>query len=196
VDRLGRLAAAAVVAFAVAACGGDDDDAEVDSGEVEGVVIERVGEYAHVDPPVVVEYDHAAPSGGDHYFGRSWANCGVYDGEVPAVVVVHSLEHGAVWVALGPDSTAADREAAAALAEGDHRGRLVVSDVPDLPNPVELVAWGFRLELDSLDDPRAERFLDEFVNADSAPEAGALCEQGLGEPPVPPELPTEPLARR
>jgi hypothetical protein len=166
----------------LAACGGDDGAAA--SGDIEGLVIERIGPYEHVIADV--DYDRPAPSGGDHLPSPFWLNCGVYDGIVPDELAVHSLEHGAVWIALGPDSTEADRERAAELAEGR---KVIVSDVPDLPNPVELVAWGVRLPLETLADPRAEAFLDELIDAPTAPEAGSACGGGLGDPPTPPELP-------
>jgi len=179
-------ACAALVAGGVTACGGDDGEgASVDAGGIDGVVVERVGEYEHLDTDL--DYDDPAPSGGDHPHAPFWLTCGVYDGEVPDELAVHSLEHGAVWVALGPDSTPADRDAAVALAEDN--AKVFVSDVPDLGNPVELVAWGFRLPLDSADDDRADEFVDEFVDASSAPEAGSSCVSPVGEPPEPPALP-------
>ena len=170
-------------------CSGDDEpeDAATPAVELDGVLTERVGDYVHVDPGVDLDYPAPAPSGGDHIFGATWATCGVYDGEVPDPLVVHSMEHGAVWIALGPDSTAEDRQLATEVAAGR---RVVVSDVPDLANPVELVAWGFRLPVDSVADPRTEAFVEEFIDAPTAPEAGAACEGALGVPPNPPELPT------
>ena len=168
----------------LAACGGDDDDAGGASLEV--VEEERVGDYEHLVADL--DYDEPAPSGGDHLPAPGWLNCGVYDGEVPDELAVHSLEHGAVWVALGPDSTDADRAAAEELAASEP-GRMIVSDVPDLPSPVELVAWGFRLRLDAADDPRAAAFVERYVDASTAPEAGAACQGAYGEPPTPPELP-------
>lgn len=172
------------MSLALAACGGGGDDD--DGNAIEGVVVESVGDYVHVIADL--DYDRPAPSGGDHLPSPHWLNCGIYDGEVPDELAVHSLEHGAVWVALGPESTAADRTAAAELVERAD-GRVVVSDVPDLGNPVELVAWGFRLRLASLDDDRAAAFVEEFVDASSAPEAGTPCDRADGEPPVPPTLP-------
>ena len=177
---------------ALLGCSGDDatdSTANADgstSGEIEGLEIERVGDYVHVRDGFNVDYPVPAPSGGDHLYGSTWLTCGVYDGEVPDELVVHSMEHGAVWIALGPDSTTADRELATELAAGH---RVVVSDVPDLTNPVELVAWGFRLPLESVADPRTEAFIAEFVDAATAPEAGAACEGAYGVPPTPPELP-------
>lgn len=183
--RAHRLHRSAGLLMALAACGGDDGDT---SHDIEGVIVEPVGDYVHVAADL--DYDRPAPSGGDHLPGSTWLNCGVYEGAVPEELAVHSLEHGAVWIALGPEASAADRTGATELLERAD-GRAFVSDVADLDNAVELVAWGFRLPLDSIDDERAAAFLDEYIDASSAPEAGAPCAGSHGEPPVPPELPAE-----
>jgi hypothetical protein len=165
----------------LAACGGGSDDDPID-----GVLTERIGEYDHLVDDL--EYDRPAPSGGDHLPSPGWLNCGVYEGAVPDELAVHSLEHGAVWIALGPASTDDDRDTAVELVD-TAPGRVIVSDVPDLANPVELVAWGFRLPLDSAGDERAAAFVEQYVDRSSAPEAGASCEGAFGDPPVPPPLP-------
>lgn len=178
-----------VAACVLAACGGSDgggeDDPGIDTVTIEGLVQEPVGDYTHVLADL--DYPNPAPSGGDHPPSPYWLTCGVYEGEVPDELAVHSLEHGAVWIALGPASTPADREEAAALADGR---KVIVSDVADLPNPVELVAWGVRLPLDSATDPRAAQFVDEFIDRQgSGPEAGLSC-ASIGSPPTPPTLPS------
>ena len=176
---------AVAVLVGAAGCGGDDaGGAATDGGgeAIEGVQVERIGDYVHALEDF--DYPDPAPSGGDH--GPYALTCGVYEGHVPEELVVHSMEHGAVWIALGPTSTAEDREAATDLAEGR---KVVVSDVPDLAGPVELVAWGRRLPLDSVADPRAAAFVDASIDGPGAPEAGSSC-QNLGEPPTPPALPT------
>lgn len=170
-------------------CGSDggaapESAATSDAVSLDAVQIERVGAYVH--PLGDLDYPRPAPSGGDHPPGPYWLTCGSYDGEVPDELAVHSLEHGAVWIALGPDSTPADRAAAEELASGR---KVIVSDVEDLESPVELVAWEHRLPLDSMEDPRAEAFVEEFVDGSGAPEAGSSCES-VGDPPNPPTLPT------
>jgi hypothetical protein len=172
-----------------AACGDgaddspDDGDGAAVEAQIDGLVEERVGDYTHLLGHIA--YEEPAPSGGDHPPAPYWITCGAYDGEVPAELVVHSLEHGAVWIALGPDSTPEDRAAAEELADGR---KVIVSDVADLANPVEVVAWGFRLPLESVSDERAERFVDRFVDAPTAPEAGLSC-ASEGSPPTPPTWP-------
>lgn len=185
VIRLGCLVAAVAAAFVPVACGDDGgSEAATATGEIDGLVIERVGDYNHVLADLV--YPQPAPSGGDHPPSPYSLTCGAYDGEVPEELVVHSLEHGAVWIALGPDSTEDDRAAAEALAED---AKVIVSEVPELPNPVELVAWGVRLPLEEATDERAAAFVETFVDGPDAPEAGSSCE-AVGEPPSPPALPS------
>jgi len=176
-----RSLALAVLAGALLGCGGD---ARGSSGaDIPGLVVERIGPYEHVIADL--HYDQPAPSGGDHLPSPYWLNCGVYEGSVPEELAVHSLEHGAVWIALGPDSNDADRERATELADGR---KVFVSDVSGLADPVQLVAWGLRLPLASLDDPRAEQFVDAFIDGSGAPEAGSSCSSPLGDPPEPPVL--------
>jgi hypothetical protein len=188
----GRTSTAVLtVVLVLTACGGDDASGGdggpgSDGGPIEGVEIERVGPYQHIVADI--DYPNPAPSGGDHLPSPGWLNCGVYEGAVPDELAVHSLEHGAVWIALGPDSTDDDRAAAVELA-ARRPGRTFVSDVPDLPDPVELVAWEHRLRLQSADDERAARFVDQFVDASGATESGSACSGGFGEPPTPPPLP-------
>ena len=169
-----------------AACGGESDDPDepASGADLSAVVVERIGPYEHVLGDIA--YDDPMPSGGDHAPPPYWLTCGVYEGEVPRELAVHSLEHGAVWIGLGPDATDDDRAAATHLADGQ---KVIVSDVPGLEAPVELVSWGRRLSLESADDPRAAMFIEAFVDSDDAPEPGASCDS-LGDPPVPPELPT------
>jgi hypothetical protein len=186
-----RPVPAALLAAALALAAGCGDDppsatpASNGSGDIPGVEIERVGPYDHLLADL--DYPRPAPSGGSHTPAPYWLNCGVYDGAVPDELAVHSLEHGAIWIALGPDADDATRDLAARLAEGR---KVIVSDVPDLPDDVEVVAWEHRLVPDGLDDPRVEQFIGRFLDSGTAPERGALCQQGLGEPPTPPSLPT------
>jgi hypothetical protein len=170
------------------AAGGANDGATGSGGvaPIDGIEVEPVGPYIHVLADL--DYPVPAPSGGDHPPSPYLLNCGVYDGAVPDELVVHSLEHGAVWIALGPAATAADHQAAAELA--DQHGKVIVSDVPDLPDAIDLVAWSVRLRVDSMTDERAEQFVRRLIDAPSAPEAGAGCTGAVGDPPTPPTLPT------
>lgn len=140
---------------------------------IEGVVAVDDLTNAHTEEPV--DYPSSPPVGGDHF--PAWLNCGFYDEPVPDEAAVHSLEHGAVWITFRPGPSPADRTRLEELAASD--GHVLVSPYPDLRSPFVLTAWGRQLDLETLDDPRVERFLDEFLRAGEAPEPGAACTGGL-----------------
>ncbi len=118
------------------------------------------------------------PVGGIH--SGVWQNCGIYDEPVDTKNAVHSMEHGAVWVAYQPDLPAGDVESLQD-AVSVHRYALL-SPYPDLKSPVVLTAWGIQLELDSADDGRVATFLDRYVQGPQTPEPGATCSDGTGTP--------------
>ena len=50
-----------------------------------------------------------------------------------------------------------------------------MSPYPGMDVPISLQAWGARLQLESADDPRIDRFITEYRASDNAPEPGASC---------------------
>src|SRR5262249_23033682 len=58
----------------------------------------EVTERSHVEGPV--SYPLNPPVGGNH--APLWQNCGFYEEPVGSAHAVHSLEHGAVWIAYRP----------------------------------------------------------------------------------------------
>ncbi len=131
----------------------------------------------HVSTPV--EYEQSPPVGGPH--DGEWADCTgtVYDVDVRHENAVHSLEHGAVWIAYDPERVSGeDVERLAGLVDGIS-GRLL-SPYAGLDAPISLQSWNHQLKVDSADDPRIEQFADFLTfNGDVEghyPEIGASCE--------------------
>lgn len=122
----------------------------------------------HVDAP---NYDLSPPPGGDHL--GQWAPCRFYDEPVPDGNMVHSLEHGAVWIAYDPVLDDASVAAIAAAVDGDPY--VAASPYPGVDSPVVMVAWGLRLRLDAVDDARFGAFVDEFAQGPQTPEPGVAC---------------------
>ena len=139
-------------------------------------MIERVSGHnhrnGHIDYP-----GPQPPSGGDH--APIWLNCGFYSTPQPTENAVHDLEHGAVWIAYGPSTSAADRAVIKKLAAKDH---VVATPLDGMAAPIVLVAWERRLDLDSINDERAAKFVAEFSTGETAPEQGAPCTGGVGTP--------------
>lgn len=146
--------------------------------DIEGVYIGAPALYTqryHFEAPTRVAYDRYPPVGGPH--DPTWAACDgvVYEVPVRDEMMVHALEHGAVWIAYDPDTlTAGDLATLQALVP--RVAYLVMSPYPGLRTPLSLQAWAHQLPLDSASDPR----LDEFVlamlrNPYLTPEPDATC---------------------
>lgn len=172
------IAAVAVVVVAgvmvvVVSRGGGSSDAAAP----EGTVTVDVADRNHVQGTVA--YEQTPPVGGNH--APVWQNCGFYTEPIGAEQGVHAMEHGAVWITYGPDVPAAAVDRLRGLAEG--QSFVLVSSWQDgLPSAVVASAWGRQLEVSSASDPRLEEFVRAFQVGPNAPEPGAPCTGGVGEP--------------
>ena len=132
----------------------------------------------HITADQRVAYNRFPPVGGPH--DGTWANCNgiVYATAVRNENMVHTLEHGAVWITYNPDTIAAgDLD----ILHGAGR-RAAVPDALALPRastrPISLQAWGHQLKLDSASDERVEQFITALrQNRWVYPETGATCQQ-------------------
>lgn len=123
-------------------------------------------------------YPQTPPVGGIH--SAEWQNCGIYDQPVRNENAVHSLEHGAVWIAYQPNLSAGDVETLRALARG--HTHVLLTPYPDLPKPVVATAWGLQLPVDSASDARLPLFVQSYEQGPQTPEPGAICTGGVGTP--------------
>jgi hypothetical protein len=160
----------------LSACGGGGGAPPVD---IPGVVVERAPGRNHREGHI--DYSgKKPPSGGDH--NPVPLTCGFYDQQPPDEFAVHSLEHGAVWIAFDPSTPPADVNTLKAFAKEDH---VIVTPYAGMSAPITLVAWEHRLELQSAADARLKQFVEAFRNGSTAPERGGAC-TGVGQPlPVP-----------
>ncbi len=124
------------------------------------------------------QYAQTPPVGGVH--SSVWQNCGVYDQPIRNENAVHSLEHGAVWLAYRPDLPAAAVDILRGLARGhDH---VLVAPYPNLPHAVVATAWGLQLPVEDASDPRLPLFVARYEKGPQTPEPGAVCDGGIGTP--------------
>jgi hypothetical protein len=141
-----------------------------------GAAIEGLEELAedpsheHVEGPI--EYDRVPPLGGEH--NPRWLACDVHDEPVPLEFAVHSIEHGAVWVAYAPDLPAEQVEQLAELADLDEE-YVLVAPQDGLDSRVVAVTWGAGMEASSADDPRLEQFVRAYAGGGQGGEPGAPC---------------------
>ncbi|PXY33898.1 DUF3105 domain-containing protein [Prauserella flavalba] len=159
------------------------------SKDIEGVVTGEYAAGAHVLPNERVAYDKTPPFGGPH--DGFWAACTgiVYPNAVRTENMVHSLEHGAVWIAYNPDRVQGDElEKLRVRAEG--KPFTMMSPYPGLDTPISLQSWGHQLKLESAEDQRIDQFIAALRrNPNTYPEVGASCDAlgpGAFDPDNPP----------
>ena len=149
-----------------------------------GVIIERADEGAdHV--LCEVAYETGPPTSGAHF--PVWQNCGFYTEPIRNETAVHALEHGAIWIAYDPDlDPVLVDEISAVTALDPH---FISSPYPGLQNPIVLSAWQRQLAVDRIGDNIVVEFMDTQLGrvSETAPEAGASCEGGVGAPPFDPD---------
>ncbi len=130
----------------------------------------------HIQEPL--ETGELPPAGGEH--ANIWQNCGIYSSPVAAENVMHSLEHGAVWITYQPDLPEEDVTYLQELTRRE--SNIVLSPYPGLKSPVVLSAWEVQLELDSVTDSRLNEFIDRYQRGPTAPERLGSCSNGVGTP--------------
>ena len=182
-QRIGLIAGitggvlALVIGFVVV---GSTPKPDPDDIEIEGLKTFGTLAATHVDTAVDYEadYDMNPPAGGNH--NAAWLNCGVYDQPQQNENAVHALEHGAVWVTYDPDALSeADIEK---LRDEVPSTYSILSPYPGLPAPVVISAWSAQVQLDGVDDPRLDTFVQKYWKSASAPEPGASCTGALDGP--------------
>lgn len=166
------------------------------SVKLPGIVIKQYTGSVHVLATERVAYDQSPPFGGPH--DGYWAACTgiVYPNAVRTENMVHSLEHGAVWIAYNPDKVTGD---ALKTLEAKVNGKpyTMMSPYPGLDRPISLQSWGHQLKVDSADDVKIDEFITALrQNPNTYPEVGASCDAlGPGAfdpgnpPPFDPTLP-------
>jgi hypothetical protein len=187
------LPAAAVAA--AAGCGARQESfvpTETDqdpSRRIPGIQVFNETNTTHVPAAERVPYQRIPPTGGPH--DLIWAECTgtVYTTAVRNEHMVHSLEHGAVWIAYHPEQISGPA-LRALVTRVLGQPYTMLSPYPDLPAPISLQAWGHQLQVDDAQDPRIDHFLQALrSNPYTSPEAGSPCEStGLFDPANPPSL--------
>lgn len=131
----------------------------------------------HINADQRVAYNRYPPVGGPH--DGTWANCNgiVYSTAVRNENMVHTLEHGAVWIAYNPDTIApGDLDILKSLVDGQPYTSL--TPYPGLDKPISLQAWAHQLKVDSASDERVKQFIAALrQNRWVYPETGATCQQ-------------------
>jgi hypothetical protein len=156
------------------------DDNQDPSDNIDGVFKGEYKGLQHVTPEQRVDYDRNPPVGGPH--DGAWADCQgtVYPNAVRTENMVHSLEHGAVWIAYDPDKV---KGAALETLRGKVEGQpyMMMSPYPGLDQPISLQSWGHQLKLSNANDERIDQFIRSLRdNRFQNPEPGGRCDAQPG----------------
>ncbi|MDQ4128297.1 MAG: DUF3105 domain-containing protein [Actinomycetota bacterium] len=139
-------------------------------GEVQTYDVGPPGQHTEAD----VDYEQIPPPGGEH--NPVWQNSGFYEEPVRDENAVHTLEHGAVWIAYSPDLPADQQDRIRELVEG--QTCVLASPYPGLDSPIVASAWSKQLSLDDANSPDLERFIRAYRQGPQTPEVGATCTGG------------------
>lgn len=167
---IAALVAVVVVGAFVAALIADQQ-----AEDIEG--LQEFGDLGRDHVEETVQYEQLPPVGGAH--SATPMACGIYAEPLPDENVVHSLEHGAVWITYRPDLADAEVAALEDFVRGQSEANqdfLLLSPYEGNPGPVVATAWGRQLVLDGPDDPRLAEFTETFVRGSQSPEPGAACD--------------------
>src|SRR6476659_6775093 len=146
----------------------------------------------HITADQRVAYNRYPPVGGPH--DGTWANCNgiVYATAVRSENMVHTLEHGAVWITYNPD-TISDADLTVLKGLVDNQPYTTLTPYPGLDSTISLQAWAHQLKVDSASDPRIGEFITALrLNPYVYPETGATCEQPSFDIDNPPAFETSP----
>lgn len=141
--------------------------------EASGVSYFQVSSWNHVTgAPTMYSLP---PVGGDH--AEMWQTCGFYDAPVATEAAIHSLEHGAVWVAYRQDLAAAELNVLRQVSAPGSK-LLVSMWEGELPAPMIASAWGVQRAVGSASDPALEDFVRRFAGSLGSPGHDAPCSGG------------------
>ena len=106
------------------------------------------------------KYNSNPPSSGPHY--PSALPWGVYEKEMPDEAVLHSLEHGGIWIAY-KDLGKEDVESLKKLAQ-KYNMAVILTPRSKNDSSLALVSWGRLLRSDKVDIAQVEDFIKSNVN--------------------------------
>jgi len=114
----------------------------------------------HVSAGTIVGYQTNPPTSGPHLGeAKSW---GIYDVELDDKAVVHSLEHGGIWISY-KDVGESDIGILKEIGKQNSQST-VVSPRPGNDNKVVVASWGRMMRLDTADKALIQKYINTYKN--------------------------------
>ncbi len=123
---------------------------------------------AHVPDGTLTERSTRPPVEGPHYILPQ--RVGAYDAVLDDGNVIHSLEHGIVWISYHPEQVNEEQIARLRSVYEAFSGDVILSPRPENDAPVYIVSWGRRLAVDPEDTDTLRKFVE--TNRNRSPEPG------------------------
>ncbi|MBA3294771.1 MAG: DUF3105 domain-containing protein [Geodermatophilaceae bacterium] len=140
--------------------------------DIEGITVAEYAPEGHVASEQ--SYPESPGVGGLH--DPEWADCdgAIYDNQIREENAVHSLEHGAVWIAYNPDAIS-DADLSVLTEYVANQPYIFMSPYAGLSSLISLQTWNHQVFVDAVDDPRITQFIQLLrQNPETTPEQ-ATC---------------------
>ncbi len=139
----------------------------VSTGDLRGDAV-QIGQATHVTrPDELVIPAGFPPAGGPHFIDPLPG--GVYDQPIDDGRVIHSLEHGLIWISYRPDGVSEAQLNALKDLTGDQRRDVILSPRPLNKDAVVVTSWGQRQIVDPGDTDEIKKFIESNLNRSPEP---------------------------
>lgn len=112
------------------------------------------------------EYNSNPPTSGPHYARPT--NWGVYQNELEDGNVIHSMEHGGIWISYQPSIDNETKEKLEAIGK-KYSGSVVVSPRSANDAPIAIASWGRLEKLTEFDEDLIIEFIKRNKNKSPEP---------------------------
>lgn len=120
------------------------------------------------------EYNSNPPTSGPMY--EKSTDCKVYTETVKDESVMHSLEHGAVWLTYKDKNDAALAEQLKKIVED--QSKVILSPRAANESKIAVASWNRLLKLDSIDEEKIVNYIKLYKSSKEAPEGTGACSMG------------------
>lgn len=111
------------------------------------------------------EYNSNPPTSGSHYAqAAAW---GFYDQQLPDEQLIHSLEHGGIWISY--KDVDEDTKEKLDLIGRKNSGSVIITPRPENDAKISLASWGRLENLDEFDEDRINNFIQSNKNKSPEP---------------------------
>lgn len=135
-------------------------EAQVAETTLSGIQTFPIEGTTHVPEGTRVEYQTNPPTSGDHYANAvPW---GVYFEEQVDEAMVHSLEHGGIWISY-KDISEAEIDVLESIGRRNSQS-VIVSPRQANDAPISVASWGKLMHLENADEFLIQKYIDTYKN--------------------------------